>query len=90
MTEVIDWYTDGMAGVCWTQNQWQHGLTVVKQGSGPDSLAQWLEHRTVARDQKVVSSNPCCSGGIKKFSPGGSTFGADSYFGIRATAVLPQ
>ena len=69
MTEVTDWYTEGgMVGVslsqCWTQNQWQHGLTVVKKGSLPDSLALWFERRTVARDQKVVAgSNPCWSGG---------------------------
>ena len=49
-------------------------------------IAQWLERRT--RDRKVADSNPCWSGGI--ISSPGSTFWADSYFGIRSTPVLPQ
>ena len=44
-------------------------------------IAQWLEHRT--RDWKVAGSNPCWNGG--RFSSPGSTFCADSYFGIRST-----
>ena len=45
--------------------------------------AQWLERRT--RDRKVAGSNPCWSGG-RIFSPG-STFCADSYFGIRSAVA---
>ena len=49
-------------------------------------IAQWLERRS--RDSKVAGWKPCGSGG--KFSSPGSTFCADSYFGIRSTPVLPQ
>ena len=43
-------------------------------------IAQWLERRT--RDQNVQAAGECSSPG--------STFSADSYFGIRSTPVLPQ
>ena len=51
-------------------------------------IAQWLECR--ARDRRVPGSNPGKSGGRTFFSSPGSTFCADSYFGIRSTPVLPQ
>ena len=54
--------------------------------SGEQGIAQWLERRT--RDRKVAGLNPCWSGGRIFFS--GSTFCADSYFGICSTPVLPQ
>ena len=50
-------------------------------------IAQWLERRT--RDWKVAGSNPCWSRG-GEFSSPGSTFCADSYFGICSAPVLPQ
>ena len=46
------------------------------------ATAQWLERRT--RDKKVAGLIP------GKLRPPGSTFCADSYFGIRFTPVLPQ
>ena len=49
-------------------------------------IALWLERQI--RDPKFAGSNPCWSGG--EFSSPGSTFCADSYFGIRSTPVLPQ
>ena len=42
-------------------------------------IAQWLERRT--RDRKVAAG---------EFSSPGSTFCADSYFGICSTPVFPQ
>ena len=45
-------------------------------------VALWVERQT--RDRKVAGSNPCWSGGRIFFSPG-STFCADSDFGIRST-----
>ena len=44
-------------------------------------MAQWLERRT--RDRVP-------EGAAGEFSSPGSTFCADSYFGIRSTLVLPQ
>ena len=52
----------------------------LKSGAG---MAQWLERWT--RDWKVASSNPCRTAG--EFSSPGSSFCADSDFGIRSTPV---
>ena len=49
-------------------------------------IAQWLERQT--RDRKVAGRIP--GGAAGEFSSPGSTFCADSYFGIRSTPVLPQ
>ena len=52
----------------------------VKKRAG---ITQWLEHRT--RDWKVAGSNP--AGAAGEFCSPGSTFCADSYFGIHSTHV---
>ena len=49
-------------------------------------MAQWLEQRT--RDTRSRVRVP--AGAAGKFSSPGSTFCADSYFGICSTPVLPQ
>ena len=53
------------------------------QGAG---IVQWLQHCTGNR--KVTGLSPSRSGRRIFFS--GSTFSADSYFGIHSTPVLPQ
>ena len=62
----------------------------VSSGSGDRGgagIAQWLEHRT--RDWKG-SRVQVPAGAAGEVSSPGSTFCADSYFGIRSTPVLPQ
>ena len=51
-------------------------------------IAQWLERRT--RDRKVAGWSPGEEQQENLILPPGSTFCADSYFGIRSTLVLPQ
>ena len=67
---------------------WDNVMKLLNEGhqtltQGKVGIAQWLERRT--RDRKVVGSSPA-----GEFSSQGSTFCADSYFGIRSTPVLPQ
>ena len=50
-------------------------------------IAQWLERRT--SDRKVAGVR-IPAGATGEFSSPGSTFCADSYFGIRSTPVLLQ
>ena len=59
------------------------GITSNNRAAG---IAQWLERRT--RDRKVAVRIP--AGAAGEFSSPGSTFCADSYFGIPSTPVLPQ
>ena len=59
------------------------GITSNNRAGG---IAQWLERRT--RDRKVAVRIP--AGAAGQFSSPGSTFCADSYFGIPSTPVLPQ
>ena len=49
-------------------------------------IAQWLEHGLVIERSRVRIP----AGTAGEFSSPGSTFCADSYFGIRSTPVLPQ
>ena len=56
-------------------------------GAGGGGIAQWLERRT--RDRKVTRVR-IPAGAAGEFSSPGSTFCADSYFGIRSTPVVPQ
>ena len=51
-------------------------------GISTAGVAQWLEHQTP--DRKVASSIPRRSSG--RFSSPGSTFCAESYFGVTAVA----
>ena len=54
--------------------------------TGAGMVAQWLECRSP--DRKVSGSSPGRSG--ERISSPGSTFCADSYFGVRSSPVLPQ
>ena len=73
--------------------QWHHFWIMLtsqtKSGSYYDwiGIAQWLERRT--RDQRAMGSSQGRAAG-DLFSSPGSTFCADSYFGIRFTSMLPQ
>ena len=48
-------------------------------------IAQWLETQVIERSRVRVHA-----GAAGEFSSPGSTFCADSYFGIRSAPVLPQ
>ena len=62
------------------------GWKVASMPSKGEGIAQWLECWTY--DWKVTGLNPV--GVAAEFSSLGSTFCADSYFGIRSTHMLPH
>ena len=77
---------DNLSMLCFippTAGQTLHTLASVKWEAGS---AQWLEHRT----HECRSWVQIPAGAAVKFSSPGSTFCANSYFGIHSTPVLPQ
>ena len=70
----------------WITDIFDDGKGSQEVGLAGAGIAQWLERGLVIERSRVRIP----AGTAGEFSSPGSTFCADSYFGIRSTPVLPQ